>query len=71
MYKVIKYFMDLQDKNHEYNVGDTFPRKGVKVSDERIKELAGNENKRGEPLIRDAGPLGLKGKKDDEKPADK
>ena len=59
MYKVIKKFHDLQDatktKNgmtyHEYDVGDEFPRKGHEVSDERIKELAGKENKQGVPLI--------------------
>lgn len=59
MYKVIKKFHDLQDatktKNgmiyHEYNVGDEFPRKGMDVSEERIQELAGNDNKQGVPLI--------------------
>lgn len=51
MYKVIEYFMDLQDKNHEYNVGDTFPRKGLKVTEERLAELAGSDNKRGVPVI--------------------
>lgn len=59
MYKVIKQFHDLQDvtktKNgnvyHEYKVGDEFPRKGLKVSEERLKELSGKDNKRGTPLI--------------------
>lgn len=51
MYKVLVYFQDLQDKNHEYNVGDTFPREGLEVSEERFEELAGTENKRGIPLI--------------------
>lgn len=59
MYKVIKKFHDLQDvtktKNgvvyHEYNVGDEFPRKGLDVSEERLKELAGSDNKQGVPLI--------------------
>lgn len=53
MYKVIKYFTDLQDKDHAYNVGDTYPRKGLKVTDERIAELAGSENKQGVPLIKE------------------
>ncbi len=26
--------------NYEYNVGDTFPRKGLNVSDERLVELS-------------------------------
>lgn len=59
MYKVIKKFHDLQDatktKNgmvyHEYNVGDEFPRKGREVSEERLEELTGKENKQGVPLI--------------------
>lgn len=51
MYKVIKMFADLQDKNHVYKVGDTFPREGLKVSDSRLAELAGNSNKQGVPLI--------------------
>lgn len=59
MYKVIKFFHDLEDKQetksgpvyHAYNVGDVYPREGFKPSDGRIEELSGNENKRGEPLI--------------------
>lgn len=51
MYKVIKYFTDLKDNNHAYRVGDTFPRAGMTVSDDRLKELAGNRNKQGAPLI--------------------
>lgn len=53
MYKVIEFFADLQDNNHEYNVGDTFPRVGVEVSEERCAELAGRQNKRGIPLIKE------------------
>ena len=51
-YKVIKNFADLQDKEHVYLAGDTFPRKGAEVSDERIAELASVFNKRGEVLIK-------------------
>lgn len=51
MYKVIVSFADLKDKNHVYNVGDTFPRKGLEVTEERLAELSGKENKRGIPLI--------------------
>ena len=51
MYKVIKHFTDLQDKNHPYNVGDDFPREGLKVTKERIAELSSANNKRREPLI--------------------
>lgn len=52
-YKVIAYFQDLQDGKHEYNAGDTFPRKGLKVSADRLKELAGSDNKRKTPLIKE------------------
>ena len=51
MYKVIKFFTDLQDSDHAYNVGDIFPREGVVVSEGRLTELAGRNNKQGVPLI--------------------
>lgn len=51
MYKVIKYFTDLQDGNHPYNVGDTFPRSGVTIDAERLAELSGSNNKQNCPLI--------------------
>lgn len=50
-YKVIHYFTDLQDFNHPYKVGDDFPRLGLKVSNERLEELASSKNKQGKPLI--------------------
>lgn len=52
MYKVIKSFADLQDNNFLYKVGDPFPRKGLKVSESRLAELASSNNKQGEPLIK-------------------
>lgn len=51
MYKVIKYFTDLQDNNYAYYVGDTFPRNGVDVGAERIVELSSDKNLQGVPLI--------------------
>lgn len=53
MYKAIVYFEDLQDEAHPYNVGDTYPRKGLKPTDERIEELATGKNIRGIPLIKE------------------
>lgn len=53
MYKVIVKFTDLQDGNRAYNVGDIFPRVGLKVTDERIAELASDKNRRGLPLIKE------------------
>ena len=51
MYRVIKYFTDLQDNNHEYNVGDIYPHNKKKVSASRIKELSTDKNRQGIPLI--------------------
>lgn len=50
-YKVISYFEDLQDNKHSYNKGDTYPRKGLKPSEERIAELMSADNKQRKPLI--------------------
>jgi len=52
-YKVIKFFTDLHDDNHPYSVGDQFPREGIVVSEGRIAELAGSDNKQGCPLIKE------------------
>lgn len=50
-YKVINYFTDLQDGNHEYNVGDFFPRSGKQVSKERLTELSNTSNRQKKALI--------------------
>ena len=51
MYEVIKKFTDLQDGNHIYNVGDTYPHDGYTPSEERITELASDKNRQKTPLI--------------------
>lgn len=51
MYKVIEYFTDLQDDDYTYNVGDTFPRKGLTVSKERLTELSTKNNRQNKRLI--------------------
>ena len=51
MYKVIKHFIDLQDNNYKYDVGDTYPRKGLNVLQSRINELASDKNLQKTPLI--------------------
>ena len=51
MYKVIKAFVDLQDNNFSYNVGDEYPRKAMSVLPSRIRELATDKNRQGVPLI--------------------
>ncbi len=51
MYKVIRYFTDLQDNNYPYNEEDIFPRDGMIVTKERIEELSSANNKQLRPLI--------------------
>jgi hypothetical protein len=51
LYKVLKYFRDLQDDNFAYDVGDEYPRKGLSVLPSRINELASKNNRQGVPLI--------------------
>lgn len=60
MYKVVKGFYDLEDSKktktgtiyHAYEVGDVYPRKGLKPSKARIDELLGSDNKQNTPLIK-------------------
>ena len=68
MYKVIKYFTDLQDNNYAYSVGDTFPRNGVEAGAERIAELASDKNRLGVPLIEEVAekPKRVRKKKGEE-----
>lgn len=51
MYKVIKKFADLEDRNHIYNIDDVYPREGAEPSDERIEFLASSQNKLKTPVI--------------------
>ena len=51
MYKVKEMFTDLQDNNFKYEVGDEYPRLGLKPSLARIKELCSDANKRGRAVI--------------------
>jgi hypothetical protein len=54
MYKVIKFFTDLQDSDRPYNVGDVFPHKDCSypVTEKRLAELASRNNLQRTPLIR-------------------
>ena len=67
MYKVIKYFTDLQDNNYAYYVGDTFPHNGVEVGAERIAEMASDKNRLGVQLIEEVAekPKRTRKKKDE------
>lgn len=51
MYRVIKSFADLEDSNHIYRIGDTYPRKGLDPTDERIEFLLSPRNLLGTPVI--------------------
>ena len=55
MYRVIYPFSDLQDSNYAYCVGDIFPRDGMNVNEQRLKELAGEKNQQGRVLIEFVG----------------
>lgn len=50
-YKVIKGFLDLQDRNRAYRIGDDYPASGIETTEARIQELLSSHNKLGEPLI--------------------
>lgn len=51
-YKAIVRFTDLQDDGFKYNPGDIYPRAGLSVTPERIKELASKNNRRGMAVIK-------------------
>ena len=54
MFKVTRAFLDSQDNNRLYSVGDTFPADGVKVAKTRIKSLLDGSNKNGKVYLEDA-----------------
>ena len=51
MYKVVAKFLDLEDNKREYNVGETFPREGVEVSERRLAILSTDQNAAKKVLI--------------------
>ena len=51
MYKALTRFADLRDGGRIYEAGEEYPRPGFDVAPERIKELAGSDNRAGHPLI--------------------
>lgn len=63
MFRVVKLFTDLQDDDYKYEVGDEYPRLGLKPSLARIKELSGSDNRQGTPLIEEVEDLEPKKKK--------
>ena len=68
MYKVIKDFTDLRDNRHVYRVGDEYPHSGIsEVSENRIKELSGDQNTHGEPVIEEIQVTSVAPKKKERK----
>lgn len=63
MYTVLVRFADLQDNGFVYNAGDTYPRKGLEPTADRINELASDRNKRGLTLIKKAEEKSKRNKK--------
>lgn len=51
IYEVVEYFEDLQDDMYPYKKGDTYPRKGLEVSEARIKQLSTTNNARNTVFI--------------------
>ena len=52
-YVALERFADLQDGNHIYEAGESYPRPGFNAAQQRIDELAGSDNRMGRPLIAD------------------
>ena len=51
MYRVISGFFDLQDNQYFYPLGALYPREGLEVSAERIRQLSTADNRMGYALI--------------------
>ena len=71
MFRVIKHFVDLQDNNYKYDVGDTYPRKGLNVLQSRINELASDKNLQKTPLIEEIPEKVAEPKKEKKKSVEK
>lgn len=54
-YKVLIKFKD-KDTQLVYEKNDFYPKKGIEVSEERIKELSSKNNALNKPVIKDVTP---------------
>lgn len=52
-YTVITAFVDLQDDNRLYRVGETYPRSGLSVTTDRINSLLSADNALGVSVIKE------------------
>jgi len=50
-YRAKVYFTDAKDGDYVYKKGDAYPREGLTVSEERIRELSTPFNSRGVEVI--------------------
>jgi len=50
-YESIRRWVDFEDR-HLYNAGDAFPHDGRQISEARIAELSGTQNKAGFAVIK-------------------
>ena len=66
MYKVVVKFADVMDRDHIYEIGDTYPREGYEPDADRVEFLASSQNKLGAPVIELV--LEKKSKKEEETP---
>lgn len=53
MFVVIKAFRDAKNKEHFYDVGETYPVEGYTPTENRIKELAKGKNKYGVAFLKE------------------
>lgn len=51
MYRVVRFFTDSCDDGYAYEVGDEYPRKGLDVSEDRLKTLSSDKNRQNTPVI--------------------
>lgn len=51
VYRVLTDFTDMLDNGFVYRTGDIYPRSGLSVSEQRVRELASAYNRRGKPMI--------------------
>ena len=55
-FKVIKEFIDRYDSNHRYKVGDSYPRSGVELDEDRASSLASASNRMKVPFLEEIKP---------------
>lgn len=53
MWIVVTPFVDLQDNDYRYAVGEKYPRKGKRATKKRIAELSSTGNRRRMVLIKE------------------